>query len=90
MTSRCWPRCTKNKREFGSRRTHPDAAVDAAIGESLDVLERDAVRNFLAGVIELFAADEVDGGGGLERALGVDHGLRADQTDQHVRIVELQ
>ena len=56
-------------------------AVGIAIGQAPDVLERPALGDFLAGVVEFLAAHEVDRGGGLQRAVRIDHGLGADHAD---------
>ena len=44
------------------------------------------VGNILAGVVELLATHEIHRRGGLQRAVGIDHGLGADQADQDAGI----
>ncbi len=67
-----------------------ERAVRQAVGQAQDVLERLARGHVLAGVVELLAADEVDGLARAQRAARIDRGLGADHADHHIRLALLQ
>ena len=49
-----------------------------------------ALGDFFEGEIKLFAADEIEHRGGLERLFGKHRDVRADEADAHVRVLGFQ
>ncbi len=64
----------------------PFAVLKAQAG---DAVQRASLGHFLAGEVEFLARDEIDRGGGGERAGRVDCNLGSDHADQQVRILRL-